>query len=64
MGIAVPVAYLFGIYWGFGLFGIYIAHTLDELIRAGFAVFRWHSRKWEAKSSYLEKDNGLGLEKA
>jgi putative MATE family efflux protein len=64
MGIAVPVAYLFGIYWGFGLFGIYIAHTLDELIRAGFAVFRWHSRKWEAKSSYLEKDVTIGLEKA
>jgi len=56
MGIAVPAAYLFGIYWGFGLFGIYIAYTLDELIRAGFIVFRWQSRKWEAKSSYLEKN--------
>jgi len=64
MGIAVPVAYLLGIHWGFGLFGIYIAYTLDELIRACFAVFRWLSRKWEAKSSYLEKDIEIGLEKA
>ncbi|MFH1694063.1 MAG: MATE family efflux transporter [Bacillota bacterium] len=55
IGLAIPFAYIFGIKLGLGLFGIYIAYTMDELIRAGFMFFRWQSRKWEAKSSYLEK---------
>ncbi len=55
IGIAIPVAYFLGIYLGLGLFGIYIAYACDELIRAGFMFFRWQSRKWEAKSCYLEK---------
>lgn len=54
LGIAIPSAYLFGIVLGFGLFGVYMAYALDELIRAIFMVIRWQSRKWEAKSSYLE----------
>jgi putative MATE family efflux protein len=54
LGIAIPSAYLFGIVLGLGLFGIYMAYALDELIRAIFMVIRWQSRKWEAKSSYLE----------
>ncbi|MBU1094615.1 MAG: MATE family efflux transporter [Firmicutes bacterium] len=55
IGIAIPLAYFLGIYMGLGLFGIYIAYASDELIRAGFMFFRWQSRKWEAKSYYLEK---------
>lgn len=54
LGIAIPSAYLFGIVLGLGLFGIYMAYALDELIRAIFMVMRWQSRKWEVKSSYLE----------
>jgi len=54
-GIAVPVAYIFGISLGLGLLGIYIAYTVDELLRAGFMYIRWQSRKWETKSAYLEK---------
>lgn len=55
IGVAIPVAYFLGISFGLGLFGIYIAYACDELIRAGFMFFRWQSRKWEAKSYYLEK---------
>jgi len=55
IGVAIPMAYFLGIYFGFGLFGIYIAYASDELIRASFMFFRWQSRKWEAKSYYLEK---------
>jgi len=55
IGVAIPVAYLLGISLSLGLFGIYIAYACDELIRAGFMFFRWQSRKWEAKSYYLEK---------
>ncbi len=54
LGIAIPSAYVFGIVLGLGLFGIYMAYALDELIRAIFMVIRWQSRKWEAKSTYLE----------
>ncbi len=54
IGIAIPLAYLFGKVLNLGLFGIYMAYASDELIRAGFMYFRWQSRKWEAKSSYLE----------
>lgn len=53
-GIAVTFAYLFGIHLGLGLFGIYLAYTIDELTRASFMYLRWQSRKWEAKSGYLE----------
>jgi len=53
-GVAVVFAYLFGVYLGLGLFGIYIAYVMDEVLRALFMFFRWRSRKWEAKSSYLE----------
>ena len=41
---AVPLAYLFGIYWGWGLVGIWIAMATDEILRglllciAGIAV--------------------------
>ncbi len=54
-GIAVPVAYLFGVSLSLGLLGVYIAYTADELIRAAFMYIRWQSRKWESKSAYLEK---------
>ncbi|MBE0700260.1 MAG: MATE family efflux transporter [Acholeplasmataceae bacterium] len=54
-GVAVPTAYIFGVWVGLGLLGIYIAYTLDELIRAGFMFVRWQSKKWEAKSSYIDK---------
>lgn len=53
-GIAVTSAYFFGIYLGLGLFGIYMAFVLDEVFRGVLMFFRWQSRKWEKKSSYLE----------
>jgi len=55
IGIAIPMSYLFGIYLGIGLLGIYIAYTTDEVLRAIFMFSRWQSRKWETKSGYLEK---------
>lgn len=53
-GIAVTSAYFFGIHLGFGLFGIYMAFVFDEVFRGILMFFRWQSRKWESKSSYLE----------
>jgi len=54
LGVAVPMSYFFGIHLGIGLFGIYMAYVLDEVTRATFMYFRWQSRRWEAKSSYIE----------
>ncbi len=48
--VAVPFSYLFGIKFGWGLIGIWIANAADEWIR-GFAMyFRWKSKKWQNKS--------------
>lgn len=48
-GIATAMGYLFGITWGWGIIGMWIAFTLDENIRAFFFVKRWYSKKWEKK---------------
>ncbi len=54
-GVAVVFAYLFGVYLGFTLLGIYIAYAMDELLRGAFMYLRWQSKKWEAKSGYLDQ---------
>lgn len=46
-GIAVPLAWLLGLHFGWGLVGIWIAFTCDEWVR-GLAMYaRWKSRTWE-----------------
>ncbi|MGL5949070.1 MAG: MATE family efflux transporter, partial [Aeromonas sp.] len=48
-GIAVPLAYFFGIMQGYGLVGIWLALACDEWVR-GLAMFwRWRSRRWQNK---------------
>ncbi|WAA09034.1 MATE family efflux transporter [Fervidibacillus albus] len=48
-GIAVVFSYVFGIVFGMGLFGIWIAQGIDEWIRGIFALKRWLSKPWESK---------------
>lgn len=48
--VAVGMAYMFGIYWGFGIIGIWIAFCMDENIRGVILIRRWHNRKWKDKS--------------
>lgn len=55
LGIAIPFAYFFGVYLGLGLFGIYIAYTMDEVIRGLVMLYRWISKKWTNKAEYLDK---------
>ncbi|WP_410770202.1 MATE family efflux transporter [Fontibacillus sp. BL9] len=45
-GVSVPAAYLFGIVWGYGIYGIWLAFIIDEWIRACFMLRRWRSEKW------------------
>ncbi len=48
-GVATLLAYVLGIWWGWGLNGIWLAMALDENIRAVVFERRWKSRKWESK---------------
>lgn len=49
-GVATLLSYLLGVWLGWGLLGIWLAMTLDELIRAAVFERRWHSRKWQNKA--------------
>lgn len=54
-GVSVPAAYLFGIVWGYGIYGIWLAFIIDEWIRACFLLRRWKSEKWrQIRLSALE----------
>ncbi len=48
--MATLISYVLGVYLGWGLVGIWLAMTLDELIRAAVFERRWRSRKWQNKS--------------
>ena len=44
--VATLLSYVLGIWWGWGLNGIWLAMALDENIRAVVFERRWKSRKW------------------
>ena len=48
--VAVGLGYLFGIPWGGGSGGMWVAFLLDENIRGAIFVRRWYSMKWASKS--------------
>ena len=48
--VSVGLSYMLGIYWGWGLVGMWIAFLFDENIRAIVFVKRWNSMKWTKKS--------------
>ncbi|MEH7112938.1 MATE family efflux transporter [Neobacillus niacini] len=49
-GIAVLLSYLFGVHFGLGLLGIWLAQGADEWLRGCFALRRWLSKPWERLS--------------
>jgi len=49
-GVATLLSYVLGVWLGWGLVGVWLAMTLDELIRAAIFERRWHSRKWQNKA--------------
>lgn len=49
-GVAVALGYLLGIWWGWGLAGLWLAMALDENIRAVLFERRWQSRLWQSKA--------------
>lgn len=48
-GISIPVAYVLGVQFEFGLAGIWIAFIVDEWIRGILMLLRWKSRVWITK---------------
>ncbi|MBT5903322.1 MAG: MATE family efflux transporter [Opitutaceae bacterium] len=45
-GVWVPLSWLFGITFGWGLIGIWLAFISDIVIRGGLFLNRWKSRGW------------------
>ncbi|WP_248928453.1 MATE family efflux transporter [Paenibacillus hamazuiensis] len=49
-GLCIPLTYLLGIHFGFGLLGIWSVFILDEWTRGIILLLRWRSRAWESKA--------------
>lgn len=49
-GVATLLSYVFGVWLGWGLAGIWWAMALDENIRAVIFEIRWRSKKWTSKA--------------
>lgn len=47
--VCVPLSYVFSIWCGWGLVGIWIAFALDEWVRGLLSLHRWISGKWKNK---------------
>lgn len=45
-GISVLLGYVFGIVFAWGVIGVFVAMSLDELFRGFFMFFRWRSKIW------------------
>ncbi|MCK8060003.1 MULTISPECIES: MATE family efflux transporter [unclassified Fusibacter] len=55
-GISTLGAYVLGIHLGWGLAGIWIAMTADEITRAIIMIFRWRSGKWRGRAIVHEAE--------
>lgn len=56
-GLAVTLSYIFGITFGLGLLGIWLAQGIDEWVRGLFALKRWKGKPWERKSTVTKFEN-------
>ena len=53
--ISVAGSYLFGIVFGWGLYGVWLAFALDEMARGLILLIRWRSGKWQARAEIRRK---------
>jgi len=51
----IPLAWALGLKLVWGLIGIWIAMSADELIRGLISLRRWNSQKWRTKGLYAKK---------
>ncbi|PMH41167.1 MATE family efflux transporter [Vibrio sp. 10N.286.49.B3] len=45
-GIGVTFSYLWGIHWGYGLIGVWLAIAADEWLRGLIMARRWRKKEW------------------
>ncbi|SET12867.1 putative efflux protein, MATE family [Thalassotalea agarivorans] len=53
--VALPMTYIFGIWMGLGLIGIWLGTSIDECIRGTINYRRWLSKKWQDKGVYAQQ---------
>lgn len=64
-GVSVPLAYVLGVHYEFGMIGIWIAFIVDEWLRGLIMLLRWRSRAWEKKAlvkPVSASDGGAGVQ--
>ena len=57
--VRIALAYLIGVSLHVGLLGVWIAQTLDWVVRAGFYIVRYLSHKWENKSVVRQQEKEI-----
>ncbi len=48
-GVSLPIGWLVGLHWGWGILGIWLGFCFDEWGRAVCNTWRWRSRVWQSK---------------
>lgn len=49
-GVSVTLSWVLGISLAWGMVGVWMARIVDEWIRGGIMMVRWHKRKWQDKA--------------
>ena len=57
--VRIALAYLIGVSLHVGLLGVWIAQTLDWVVRAGFYIVRYLGHKWENKSVVRQQEKEI-----
>lgn len=57
--VRIALAYLIGVSFHVGLLGVWIAQTLDWVVRAGFYIVRYFGHKWENKSVVRQQEKEI-----
>ncbi|REJ10221.1 MATE family efflux transporter [Halobacillus trueperi] len=55
-GVQVTIAWIFGLYFAYGLIGIWIGFIVDEWLRGVLMLRRWKSRIWLKKSFVTQNE--------
>ncbi|MEK4508552.1 MULTISPECIES: MATE family efflux transporter [Paenibacillus] len=58
--VSVSLSYVLGVYFGFGMVGVYIAFIADEWIKTFLLRRRWKSRRWE-RIDLIGRDQVSGI---
>lgn len=57
--VSVSLSYVLGVYWGWGMVGVYAAFIADEWVKTILLRLRWKSRRWESMS-LIEREKPPG----